>query len=155
MKPAKVGKRDPPPLWICPRCGARLVTRNLAHSCGNFSLEALLANSEPEVHDLAGRYIDLLSSLGDTQVIAQKTRLVCVARVRFAAMQPRKKYLLAGFALHRWLDSSRIVKREDYGPRWRYHWVRLASEADLDPELQAWLKESHDVVGLQRDDRSG
>jgi len=21
-------------LWICPRCGARLISRNLAHSCG-------------------------------------------------------------------------------------------------------------------------
>jgi hypothetical protein len=26
---------------ICPRCGARLVTRNLWHSCGTFSLEGL------------------------------------------------------------------------------------------------------------------
>src|SRR5262249_33103523 len=25
-----------PPLWTCPRCGARLVTRNLWHSCGRF-----------------------------------------------------------------------------------------------------------------------
>jgi Domain of unknown function (DUF5655) len=139
------------PLWICPRCGARLVTRNMAHSCGTFRLDELLRASEPSVRELTAQYVELLRSLGDTQVIAQKTRLVCVARVRFAAAQPRKKFLLAGFALHRWLDSPRIVKREEYGPRWRYHWLRIASEADLDAELRGWLQESHNVVGLQRD----
>ena len=25
-----------PEIWICPRCGARLVSRNLWHSCGQF-----------------------------------------------------------------------------------------------------------------------
>ena len=56
---------------------------------------------------------------------------------------------MASFALHRWLDSPRIVKRIDYGPRWRNHAVRVASRDDLDDELRGWLQESHDVVGLQ------
>ena len=30
-----------PGISICPRCGARLVTRNLWHSCGAFTLEGL------------------------------------------------------------------------------------------------------------------
>jgi len=34
-----------PPLWHCPTCGARLVSRNLWHSCGRFTLEALFAGS--------------------------------------------------------------------------------------------------------------
>ena len=39
----------PAPLWTCPKCGARLITRNLSHSCGTFSLDALFAKSPPEV----------------------------------------------------------------------------------------------------------
>jgi hypothetical protein len=31
----------------------------------------------------------------------------------------RKHWFLASFALHRWLDSPRMVKTADYGPRWR------------------------------------
>jgi hypothetical protein len=31
----------------------------------------------------------------------------------------RKHWLLASFALHRWLDSPRIVKTADYRSRWR------------------------------------
>jgi hypothetical protein len=34
-------------LWICPRCGARLPSRNLWHSCGTFTLEDLFAKSSP------------------------------------------------------------------------------------------------------------
>jgi hypothetical protein len=135
-----------PALWVCPKCGARLVSRNLSHSCGRFTLENLFANSAPAILDLARRYVDLLASLGDVQVIPQKTRLVCVARVRFASLYPRKHGFRAGFALRRWVSNPRIVKKEDYGPRWRYHFVEVRLPADVDGELRAWLQESHDTV---------
>jgi hypothetical protein len=92
----------------------------------------------------------MLLSFGDVQIIAQKTRLVCVARLRFAGLYPRSDGFLASFALHRWLNSPRIVRTADYGPRWRGHVVLVRTEADLDDELKAWLQESHDIVGLQR-----
>jgi hypothetical protein len=88
-------------------------------------------------------------------VLAQKTRLVCVARVRFAGLTPRKRGFQANFALHRWLDSPRVVKKVDYGPRWRSHHLAVQTSADLDDELRGWLQESHDVVGLQADLRGG
>jgi Domain of unknown function (DUF5655) len=138
-----------PAIWICPRCGARLVSRNLWHSCGRYSLESLFANADRHTLDLARRYVALLHTLGDVQVIPQKTRLVCVARVRFTGLEPRKHGFMASFALHRWLDSPRIVKTVDYGPRWRAHYVRVRSEADLDQELIGWLQEAHDTVGRQ------
>ncbi len=139
------------PLWHCPKCGARLVTRNLWHSCGRFTLEALFSGSAPELLAVARKYVALLESLGDVQVLPQKTRIVAVARVRFAGLYPRKDYFIASFALHRWLANRRIVKTVDYGPRWRGHYVRITSAADLDDELRAWLQESHDLVGMQTD----
>jgi uncharacterized protein DUF5655 len=136
-------------LWICPDCGARLVSRNLSHSCGTFSLEALFAGSTPRTLSLARDYVAMLHGLGDVQVLPQKTRLVAVARVRFAGLSPRRDGFVANFALHHWLTGPRIVKTEDYGPRWRFHHVRVNSQDDLDDELRGWLQESHDVVGLQ------
>jgi hypothetical protein len=59
----------------------------------------------------------MLKSLGDVQIIPQKTRLVGVARVRFAGLYPRRTGFQASFHLRRWLDSPRIVKRADYGPK--------------------------------------
>lgn len=134
-------------VWTCPKCGARLVTKNLWHSCGRFTLEDLFRRSDPSVLTLARQYVRLLRSLGDVQILPQKTRLVCVARVRFAGLTPRKDHFVAGFALRRWLKTPRVHKTEDYGPRWRAHFVRIRSAADLDDELRGWLQESHDQVG--------
>lgn len=142
---------ETPPLWICPKCGARLVSRNLWHSCGRFTLAALFQGARPGVLDLAREYVRILESLGDVQILPQKTRLVCVARVRFGGLYPRKTGFVAAFALRRWLSSPRIVKTADYGPRWRGHFVAVQSAADLDDELRAWLQESHDTVGVQDD----
>jgi hypothetical protein len=93
----------------------------------------------------------MLASLGDVQVIPQTTRLVCVARVRFAGLSPRKTGFRVAFALRRRVRSPRIVATEDFGPKWRAHFVTVTSTADLDDELRAWLQESHDTVGMQRD----
>ena len=150
---ATVGAVAERPLWHCPKCGARLITRNLWHSCGRFSLEALFSKSPPAIVAAARKYVRLLESLGDVQVLPQKTRLVAVARVRFAGLYPAKNHFDVSFALHRWLASPRIVKTIDYGPRWRAHYVRISAAADLDRELRAWLQESHDVVGVQSDQR--
>jgi hypothetical protein len=139
------------PLWKCPRCGARLITRNLWHSCGRFTLENLFVKSPAQVVDLARQYVRMLQSLGEVQVLPQKTRLVCVARVRFAGLYPRKNNFQAAFALRRWLKSPRVVKRMDYGPRWRMHYVDINSAADLDDQLRKWLQEAHDTVGIQDD----
>ena len=108
-----------------------------------------MLGAAPGVLELARAYVAMLRSLGDVQVIVQKTRLVCVARVRFAGLIPRKHGFQATFALHRWLDSPRVVKRVDYGPRWRGHHVSIQANTDLDDELRGWLQEAHDVVGLQ------
>jgi hypothetical protein len=139
------------PLWTCPKCGARLVTKKMWHSCGRFTLEGLFAASKPSALALAKRYIALVKALGDVQVIPQKTRLVFVARVRFAGLMPRKDHFVAAFALQRRLKNPRIIQLVDYGPRWQMHQLRIKTTADLDDELRSWLRESHDVVGMQRD----
>jgi hypothetical protein len=56
-------------VWLCPRCGARWVTRNLWHSCVRVTLEESFARSEPHVLELARSYVMVLQSLGDVQVI--------------------------------------------------------------------------------------
>jgi hypothetical protein len=56
-----------PTISICPRCGARLVTRNLWHTCGTYTLEGLFPTSEPAVLDLARKYVAMLYTLGDRE----------------------------------------------------------------------------------------
>jgi hypothetical protein len=42
-------RRTAPPLWACPKCGARFASANLSHSCGRFDRDALFARSDPIV----------------------------------------------------------------------------------------------------------
>ena len=35
------------PLWRCPKCGEKFITKNMWHSCGKRSLKALFSGSEP------------------------------------------------------------------------------------------------------------
>ena len=72
-------------------------------------------------------------------------------QANFAGLYPRKNGFRVGFALRRWLKSPPSVKTVDYGPRWRAHFVDILSADDLDAELRAWLQESHDTVGIQRE----
>ena len=88
------------------------------HSCGRHSLDELFPG-DPSRLAVAEACVRLLTGLGDVQVLPQKTRLVCVARVRFAGLYPRRGAVLLSFALRRRLDSPRIVRREDYGPGWQ------------------------------------
>ena len=67
--------RSQHPVWTCPRCGARLVTKNLWHSCGHFTLEALFGRSDPSVLNLARRFIEILSTLGDGTDMKRMERL--------------------------------------------------------------------------------
>jgi hypothetical protein len=139
------------PLWICPDCGARLTSRNLWHSCGAFSFDDLFAGSTEGVTDAARTLIAACERFGDVQVLPQKTRLVLVARVRFSSLVPRKNSLIVGFALHRWLDNPRVEKTDDFGARWRYHYLRISDASGVDAELLGWMRESYDVVGQQEE----
>jgi Domain of unknown function (DUF5655) len=139
------------PLWICPDCGARLASRNLWHSCGTFTFDDLFTRTTDTVTDAARALISACQQFGDIQVLPQKTRLVLVARVRFSSLVPRKNSVIVGFALHRWIDHPRIEKTDDFGSRWRYHYVRMTDASGVDAELLGWMRESYDVVGQRAD----
>jgi uncharacterized protein DUF5655 len=138
------------PLWICPQCGAPLVTPNLWHSCVKVTSEELFARSEPHVIEVFNRFVEVVRSIGEVTVVLQKTRVVLVARVRFCGGEPRKDCFYANFALHRRLESPRIHKIIEYTPRWITHHLKLRSKDEIDEELHGWLAESF-ALGRQDD----
>ncbi len=142
--------RPAPELWICPKCGAPLVTRNQWHSCVITTVEELFSKSEPHVLPVFKRFVEAARSIGDITVVPQKTRVVVVARVRFCGGEPRRDHFRANFALRRRMDHPRIAKIVEYNPRWIAHHLRLYRIEDVDEELTGWLRESF-AVGMQDD----
>lgn len=138
------------PLWTCPDCGHRFVTPNIWHSCTRIELDDAFARTTPEVRAAFDRYAELVARCGPITVIAQKTRIVIMGRVRFAGATVRHDRLVANFALTRRLDDPRF-RIEAYTDRWIAHRFELRSPDDLDsmPELAAWLCESYRDLGMQ------
>ena len=136
------------PLWRCPVCGQRFVTRNMPHSCQVVPLDEFFEGAAPELRDLFELYV--AATGGDVTVNATKSRIALQARMRFAGIdRPRRRYLLANFVLTRPIESPRL-ERVDYVPPYYYvHRLRLTDPADIDPELTAWLAEAYEV-GAQR-----
>lgn len=129
-------------LWRCPKCGARLVTKNMWHSCGRFTLKELFAHSDPNVKRLFKKFEQLIRSVGPVRMIPQKTRVVFQVRVRFAGAYPRKSYLLCALALTRRITHPRLVKYEYYGRNWHGHFFRIESEDQFDARFKRWLERS-------------
>jgi hypothetical protein len=141
-------KRTKRPLWKCPRCGAKLVTRNLWHACGRFSLKALFARSEPHVWRVYQEYVKAVRAIGPITVIPQKSRFVFMTRIRFAGGIPRKSYLDAHFLYPGPLRSPRITSSMKFSPHQYAHRVPLRTPRDLDTEFRGWLRTAY-RVGMQ------
>jgi hypothetical protein len=96
--------------------------------------------------------VELVERCGPVTVIAQKTRIVLMVRVRFAGATVLRDRVRLNFALPRVLDHPRVTRVESYGPRWNAHRFEAATAADVDafeglPDL---LCESYHDLGEQR-----
>lgn len=88
-----------------------------------------------------------MARCGPIEVIAQKTRITIMSKVRFAEALVRRDRLLASFALSRRVDDP-MFRHEQCGPRWIIHLFEVRDPADLDdPPLPAWLCESYRDLG--------
>jgi len=139
-----------PPLWHCPECGARLVTRNLSHACGAYSVEAFLDGKSARGRALFERFRALVAACGPHTLAPAKTRVAFMVRVRFASVnRVTKDAIHVHFVLPRVLESARFNRVEAIGKVWVHH-LRLARDEDFDEELAGWLAASYEEYGEQR-----
>ena len=95
------------------------------------------------------RVLALAERNGPVTVLPEQTRIALQARMSFAALQPRRATLDGHVVLARRLESPRFRRIETFGPRNHLHAFRLASVAEVDDEVAAWLAEAYEV-GMQR-----
>ncbi|MGZ8563237.1 MAG: DUF5655 domain-containing protein [Candidatus Limnocylindria bacterium] len=139
-----------PPLWTCPRCGHRFVSANIWHSCSQHSVDEHFARAEPRVRAAFDRLVELYERCGPIVVIAQKTRIVFMVRVRFGGCSVRRDRLLTGISLTRRVDHPRWTKVEELAPGWIAHRFEVRDPDELsDPDLAALICESYREVGEQ------
>lgn len=146
MKRAQAG-----PLWICPKCGARLLTRNLWHSCGLATLDDWKARMGPRARRLYRGFERMIASCGEYHVAPAKTRIAFLRLVRFAGItRLSEEGMTCSFALPYPLASPRFVKVEEVVPGWWVHRLRITNVTELDATMQAWIRESYRLMGCRQ-----
>jgi len=133
-------------LWTCPKCGRKLVGKNMAHSCSSASVADFLRRAGPRERALYRRFEAMIEACGPYHVSPAKTRIAFQARVRFCGVNsigPRG--MVCSFALPHPLESPRFTKVEELVPGWWGHWLCVT---ELDRELQGWLRESYRLMGM-------
>ena len=137
------------PLWTCPKCGARLVTRDMSHSCGAHSVEAFLEGKGPAEVALFRTFEAMVAKCGPYLVAPAKTRIAFMARTRFASVNSLGP---TGMRFHiglpRIAKTKRAVRIEELGP-WKIHHFKVSASEELDAEIQDLLHESYHQMGLQ------
>jgi uncharacterized protein DUF5655 len=138
------------PLWTCPKCGVKLITRNLAHSCGQATLADWKKRMGPRARQFYARFEEMIASCGEYHISPAKTRIAFLARVRFAGIQSiSESGMKCSFAMPKPLKSSRFIKVEEVAPGWWGHWLRVTDVAELDEQVAGWLAQSYRLMGLQ------
>lgn len=139
------------PLWRCPKCGHRFVTANLSHSCGRYDLAHHFAGKDPIVRKLFDRFLRVVRAQGRVTMYPQKTRIICMVRVRFAGATTRK----GGLDVHLWLKRRArhavLRKVEFYPPREYVHYFRFERLHSFDAAFAALVGEAYQVgLGARR-----
>ena len=138
-----------PPLWQCPRCGHRFVTKNLWHSCVRVSLADHFRGKPPARRKTWNQWLATARACGPVTAYAQKTRIVIQARVRFAGAVVRDGYLDAGLWLRRRIEHPRLWRVQDLGKLGYGHHFRLEKPSDIDGALQSLMAEAY-LIGIQQ-----
>jgi Domain of unknown function (DUF5655) len=141
---------EPRPLWTCPRCGVKLVTRNQWHSCGNATLDDWLGRVGPRGQGLYDAFTAVIAACGEYHVAPAKTRIAFLARVRFATISRlTDDEMVCGFALPWRVQSPRFVRVKEEVPGWWAHSLRVTLAGELDDEVRSWVAESYRLMGMQ------
>jgi len=133
------------PLWKCPRCGHRFVTRNLSHSCVRVSLATHFRGKPAERKRTFDRWVEAARACGPVTVYAQKTRIVIMARVRFAGAVVRVADIDARLWLRRRVTHPLLETVEDFGKLGYGYHFRLKSPDDVDADLEKLMCEAYRV----------
>ena len=136
------------PLWTCPLCGERFVTKNMSHTCGRVSLDTHFRGKDPVVRELFDALVAEARSIGKVHIYAQKSRIFFQARGRFVALTPRKSFMAGHLWLKRKRSDPAIHRVASLRDRDFVHNFRLEDVSQIDPAFRALMREAY-AVGSQ------
>lgn len=144
-----VKRRSERPLWTCSWCKRKFANRNQSHFCGTHDLEHHFQDKPRTIHEIYEAVLKAIRRCGPVTVLPEKTRIAFQVRMSFAQLTTRSKWVDGHVVLARRFDHPRFRKIETISLRNHVHHFRLMSVADVDAEVESWLKEAY-AVGEQK-----
>lgn len=116
------------------------------HSCGKHSVEQFMDGKSEVAWAYWNKLQEMVGKCGPFSVVANKTRLGFMVRVRFAGMSAvSDRGMTIGFWLKQHIESPRFTRVEHLE---RSDWIyslRIESMEELDDEVQGWLCMAYEV----------
>jgi hypothetical protein len=91
------------------------------------------------------RWLAAARGCGKVTAYAQKSRITIMARVRFAGAVVHSSYVDAALWMRRGVEHPRLRRTEDFGRLGQVHHFRLERPEDVDPALEALMREAYRV----------
>ena len=120
-----------PPLWTCPTCGKKYVTRNMPHSCVVVELGTHFVG-RPRARQLFDVWLAAVQATGPVTVSVSKTRIEFMTRARFTGALVRRDYLKSALWLERRAASHHLTKVELLGRHDWLHHFEIHDESDIE-----------------------
>jgi hypothetical protein len=113
------------------------------------SVEDHLSGRPPSVVATYRAYEAMARSLGEVEVLAEKTRIAFHRRMSFAVAMILADRVRAHVVLAERRDDPRFTRVETYSPRNHVHTWEMSSPEKVDEQVRTWLEAAY-AVGEQR-----
>ena len=107
------------------------------------SLETHLEKASSDVRDAYDAIDRALGDCGAYRSVPTKTQITLLADTSFGTITIRRRWINLGFMLDRELTDPRIIRALHHSAKRYAHTVRVSTAADVDAQLQEWLRESY------------
>lgn len=119
------------------------MTKNLPHSCGQHSIDEHFEGKEPVVRRIFDALVGRVRECGEVTVYAQKSRIVFMVAVRFAAVSTRKNALIGHLWMERAASHAAVVRSEVLGARSVLNHFRFTEPSQIDEAFSALIEEAY------------
>jgi hypothetical protein len=137
-------------MWECPRCDRRFGQANRPHVCAPaMAIDAYFVDAEPGDREIYEAVAAALIDCGPVEIEAVSVGIFFKRSRTFVELRPRRRGMACSMILPHVLESDRVTRRIQLGPRGVANFVTLVSAGDVDEELRQWLAMAYDAASAR------
>jgi hypothetical protein len=114
------------------------------------AIDAYFVDAEPVDREIYDAIAEALIECGPVEIEAVSVGIFFKRSRTFVELRPRRRGMACSMILPDALESDRVTRRIQLGPRGVANFVTLVSADDVDEELRGWLAMAYDTSARVR-----